>query len=261
MKKRGFFSQKVANLYICMILFSIPVVNQMNRKGKMRKVYVFIILCIISLLVLPTQDAFSYTDGEIKELEAKYKERIKEDPKDAASLSGLGQVYWDQDKIRPALSTFRTAIKVNPEYPIPYFFIGKAYFLENKEKKALTYLDNFEKKMDNISSRTREMDAFYVDKLHYLVYVNSVFKNYVKIMDLCKKILKINPMDQEAHYDMAVCYYLHYHKRAMAFDEFEKVIQINSTSRMADMARYAIDYIRSNPSSRNIEDFSFASEE
>ena len=243
-----------------MILFIMQTICDFTEGEKVRKISVLIILFMLMTAFISAQYVFSYTDEEYKAREIRYKERIKEDPKDAASLSGLGQIYWQQDKTRAALSVFKKAIKVNPEYPIPYFFVGKAYFLESKADKALTYLDQFEKKMDAISGRTKEMNAFYVDKLHYLVYVNSVFKDYTRIVRLCRKILKIDPEDQEAHYDMAVCYYVHYHKKAMAFVEFDKVIQIDPDSRVADMARYAIDYIRRNPNSREIEDFSFLDE-
>ena len=77
----------------------------------------------------------------------------------------------------------------------------------------------------------------------------------------CERIIELKSNDQTAHYNLAICYYNYYHNRPGAYKELQKVIEIDYATSIAERAKFFIDYIRRNPDSRVIPDFSFILEE
>jgi len=74
-------------------------------------------------------------------------------------------------------------------------------------------------------------------------------------------ITELDPNDAKARYNLAVYYYNYEHNRVRAFRELKKVILLEPKSRMAAKAEFFIDYLRRNPDSRIIGDFSFMDED
>ncbi|MFH1847512.1 MAG: tetratricopeptide repeat protein [Candidatus Omnitrophota bacterium] len=193
--------------------------------------------------------------------EALCRERISLNPADYAALTQLGMIYWQEKKRPAAIKLFRRAVKIAPDYPIAHLLLGKAYFFEQKPEKGLAQIDIFQEKMEKLPKLDENSTDHYVDDLHYICYMYSTLKRYRDAKKICGKIIKLRPDDQRAHYNMAVCYYMHYHNLSKAYSELQKVIQLDESSRIADMAKYYIDYMRRNPDPRSISDFSFVYEE
>ncbi|MFH1798246.1 MAG: tetratricopeptide repeat protein [Candidatus Omnitrophota bacterium] len=189
------------------------------------------------------------------------KRRISLNPGDYAAITQLGQVFWEKKNRKAAVKLFKRAVKMAPDYPISRLWLGKAYFFEQKFEKGVEEFSAFKEKMKTLPKMDKGTIDFYVSTLHYLCYMYSTVKEYDKALEECKGILKIKPDDQTAHYNTAVSYYTYYHNRSLAYSELQKVIEIDSTTNLAGMARYYIDYMRRNADSRVMSDFSFVYEE
>jgi len=201
-------------------------------------------------------------DASWNTAEGLLKERLLRDPKDAVVLTWLGEIYWDKEKRRDAIDLFRRAIKIKPDYPPPYYFIGKAYIFEKKKDKALKYFDIFERKMGSFISAAdnRTLRDFYVTALYYMAYVNSTLKRTDEVVKYYTKIIEIYPDEQRAHYNLAVCYYKYLNKPRDAYSELQKVVEIDADRSLSDKAELFMDYMRRNPDPRYSEDISFIEE-
>ncbi|MBL7072622.1 MAG: tetratricopeptide repeat protein [Candidatus Omnitrophica bacterium] len=189
------------------------------------------------------------------------RKRISSNPADYVALTQLGRIYLEEQKYKKAIKFFKRAIKIAPDYPMARFCLGKAYVLKKEPEKGLLELDIFEEKMDLLSKMDEDTVDFYVETLQYMCYIFSTVKRYDEVIERSKKIAKLRPNDQRAHYNLAVCYYNYRHNRSRAYNELQKVIGIDPDTRIAAKAEYFIDYMRRNPDSRIIGDFSFIDEE
>lgn len=213
----------------------------------------FIFLVVVSGWA--AEEEFSLRDAE-----RIYKERIARSPSDHQALTNLGIVYWEEGKRKNAIRSFRKAIKLNPQGDLPYYYIGEAYFSERKSEKAIKYFKDFRKRLPDISSLDTEDFNYYISILQDLGYRYTTLKEYNSAANVFKKIIKLDPKNQRARYNLAVCYYIHFNKRAKAYQELKKVIEIDPQSRTAAKAEFYIDYMRRNPDSRIIGDFTFMEE-
>jgi len=189
------------------------------------------------------------------------RKRLSLNPADLAALTQLGEIRWRQGKKREAIKLWRRARKTVPDYPVSYFYLGRAYFTERKPEKADRQFDIFMEKMDDLPETGEDTKEFYAGALNYISYCYFSRKEYEKSMDICRKVLEIDPDNQRAHYNMGVIYYNHYLNRSRAYSEMKKVIDIDSHTLVAERARFFIDYLRRNPDARIIGDFGFMEEE
>lgn len=208
------------------------------------------------------KDIFDLAEkGQYREAEEICRKRISLNPGDYAAIVQLGRIYWDRGKKRTAISLFRKVARRVPDYPTAHLFLGRAYFFEGKPGKGIAEFDVFKEKMELLPDLDEEATDAYVANLHYIAYMYSTQKQYDEAIIECRKIIKMRPDDQMAHYNLAVCYYTHYNDRSRAYPELQKVIEIDGDTRMAGMAEYYTDYIRRNPDARVIGDFSFIYED
>lgn len=189
--------------------------------------------------------------------EKELKETLASDPNDYSATVELGILYWDQKKKSPAIRQFRKAIKLYPEGPVPYFYLGEAYYLERKPEKAANQFDLFEEKMDLMKDMDEEMTDYYVDKLNRMGYLYTAMQNEKKAAGCFRKMIKLKPDEPKGHYNLAVCYYQYYNNRPKAYKELKKVMELAPKTRIGDKAEFYIDYMRRNPDSRIIGDFTF----
>lgn len=216
---------------------------------------IFIYCAIFCVLIASTALAESLPQDE-KGL----KEAIAADPSNSSAITELGIFYWDQQKKNAAIKQFRKALKIYPDGPLPYFYLGEAYYLERKPEKAVDQFDIFQEKMDQIPDMDEEAIDFYVEKLNHIGYRYSAMQLKKKAAETFKKMIKLKPDDPKAHYNMAVCYYQFYNNRPRAYQELNKVIELAPNTRIADKAEFYIDYMRRNPDSRITGDFTFMDE-
>ncbi|MBL7158531.1 MAG: tetratricopeptide repeat protein [Candidatus Omnitrophica bacterium] len=216
------------------------------------------IAAIAFIAVFMTGKTFLFADYAADE--KILREAVAKNPKDYEAATQLGSLYWDVGKRRAAIGLFRKAMKTAPDYPPPYFFLGQAYILERKPEKGFAQFNFFEKKMEALPGIDENAADFYSMALHAISRAYFRMKDYKKAASICKKIIKLNPDNQAAHYNLAVCYYIYYHQRSKAYSELKKVIDIRPSSRIAAKAEFYIDYMRRNPDSRMIGDFDFIDE-
>ena len=189
-------------------------------------------------------------EKRLREAEEICRRRISLNPGDYPAITHLGEIYWEKGNRPAAIKMFRRAMKIAPEYPTPHIFIGRAYFLERKPEKGAAEFDIFIKNMDRLPEMKGKTLDFYISALHY---INSFYLDdhmNEKALEGYKKIVELDPEDQEGHYGLAVVYYNHYHNRSKAYASLQKVIELDPSSKMADIAEENIDYIRKVPDSR-----------
>jgi len=196
-----------------------------------------------------------------REAEALCKKRVLLNPEDYIAIAQLGEIYWHTDKRKGALKLFKKAVRLAPDYPYGRFLLGRSYFFQHKYKGAVKEFNIFKERMESLPEMDEETIDFYVLALHNICYMYSSLKRYDMIARECERIIELKPSDQSAHYNLAICYYNYYHNRPGAYKELQKVIEIDHATPIAERAKFFIDYMRRNPDSRVISDFSFILEE
>ena len=199
--------------------------------------------------------------GDYDEAEDICRSRISLNSGDYVAITQLGQAFWYKGKRSSALKIFKKVIKIAPDYPVAHLFLGRTYFFQNKTRRAFKEFEVYIEKMDMLPEMDDENKDGYVSNLNYICYLYSTQKKYDDAMRICHKAISLDPEDQAAHYNMGVYYYVNVHNRSRAYSEFQKVIDIDPGSRFADDAKYCVDYMRRNPDSRIIGNFSFVYEE
>lgn len=199
-------------------------------------------------------------EGRYKEAEAVCKKRITLNPSDYVAMSDLGNIYWLMDKRGAATRLFKKVVKHAPNYPIAHFLLGRSYFFANKHKDGLREFDIFKEKMGLLPKMDDNTVDYYVSILQAMGSMYHSLKRYDLIERECNRIIELRPDNQLAHYNLAVCYYQHYRNCARAYKELKKVIDIDYATKIADSAKFFIDYMRRNPDPDYKADFSFMEE-
>ena len=213
-----------------------------------------IFLIVTAFTQIASSESFQQDERALKDL-------ISSNPSNYSAITELGILYWDQQKKSAAIKQFRKAIKIYPDDPLPYFYLGDAYYLERKPEKAIEQFDIFQEKTDQIPDMDEAAIDFYIEKLNHIGYRCTAMQLKKKAAETFKKMIKLKPDDPKAHYNMAVCYYQFYNNRPRAYQELNKVIELAPNTRIADKAEFYIDYMRRNPDSRIIGDFAFMDED
>lgn len=216
-------------------------------------------LFIVLLTSFPQDNAYGLF-GKMSVRERAVREKLSKNKEDVMALTRLGEIYWKEGKRRVAMTCFKKAVKANSEYPPPYFFLGKGYFFMDDKTRGIEQFDLFEEKMDKIIKENASYRDFYLSSLKYISYMYTTDKRYDEVLRIYKKVIELDPDDQKAHYNLAVCYYRFYQNLPMAYKELNIVIDLDTDSFLADKAEFFIDYMRNNPDSRYISDFTFIEE-
>ena len=195
-------------------------------------------------------------EGRFDEAEAVLRRRLSLNAGVHVAVLQLGQIRWERGRRREAMKFFSRCVKMAPEYPTAHLYLGKAYAFLKDMKKAAQEFRLFKEKMDRLPPMDEETVDFYVSALHYISYIHSVAKEYALAVKENEKILQLRPDDQGARYNLAIAYY-YLGKTSRAYDELRKAVDIDPVSDVADMAKYCIEYIRSNPDPRMKKDLSF----
>ena len=142
-----------------------------------------------------------------------------------------------------------------------HFFIGRSYFLKREFDKAVEELGIYKNIMKTLPKMDEKAKKLYINDLFYLSEVYFSLKKYPEAREELEEILRLNPKEPDAYYNLGVYYYIYEHSRSKAYSNFKKAIDINPSSEAAKSANYAIEFIRSNPDSRFAPDFSFIDRE
>lgn len=200
-------------------------------------------------------------EGRTDEAEKVLKKRISLNNSDYIAMTELGYIIQDRGDRKTALDLFKTSVKIAPDYPIAHFYLGRLYFLMRETEEAVSELKIFKEKMRLLPKMDKSTKKMYIDSLYYLSEVYFTLKRYEEARRELEEIIKIDPQEQNAYYNMGVYYYVYEHSRSGAYRSFMKAIDIDPASHVAKSSKYAIEFMRNNPDSRVIPDFSFIDKE
>ncbi|GEM_PF-1179479 len=201
-----------------------------------------------------------FESEKLDEAELMLKKRISLNSADYIALTALGQIYQDRGDGKNALNLYEAASRIAPDYPIAHLFLGRAYFLMRRYDEALYELKKFKEKMallPNMDSRTKKM---YINSLYYLAEIYYTLKQYNDFKAQAEDVLRLDPKEQDAYYNLAIYFYVAERKRSEAYKYFKKVIELDPGSEIAKRSEYAIEFMRKNPDPRMAPDFSFIDE-
>jgi tetratricopeptide (TPR) repeat protein len=86
-------------------------------------------------------DAMSSMDtSQIEELTRQLEEATAKAPNDVRSLLMLGNGYYLRGKIAQAVDTFRIAVKINPNIPYAYYYLGICLYRNARIDEAIAEL-------------------------------------------------------------------------------------------------------------------------
>jgi len=200
-------------------------------------------------------------EGRTEEAEQVLKKRMSLNNSDYIAMTELGYIIQDKGDRKTALDLFKTAVKIAPDYPISHFYLGRLYFLMQKNEEAIAELLMFKEKMRLLPRMDKVTKQMYLDGLYYLSEVYFTLKRYEDARKETEEIIRLDPRQQNAYYNMGIYYYVYKHSRSDAYRSFMKAIDIDSASDVAKSSKYAIEFIRNNPDSRIAPDFSFIDRE
>lgn len=211
----------------------------------------------ILILLISTSPGFAQN----VDTEESFKKRIAEDKKDYAAMTGLGVIYQQTGNRQGALRLFKKAISANPDYPVSHFFLGRLYYSMQKPNLAVKEFNIYRNSINNVTLSDEMLKKEHINNLGQISDILFQLKKYNDAKIVMEEIIKIDPKEQSAYYNMGVYYYIAEHNRPRAYQEFNKAIKIDPSSAISKKARYAIEFMRNNPDSRISPDFSFIEQE
>lgn len=200
------------------------------------------------------------SEGRLNEAEAILNKVAENNDKDPVVLVLLGELYCEKGDRNKAIKFLNKAISLDPKYPIPHFYRGKTLFLMQKLDEAAEDFNLFMKKMRPLVKSSEEK-SFYIARLHEISHIYFSFKRYEEAKKVIDEVLSIDPNDQTATYNTGIYYYVYERNRPTAYQYFSRAAQINANTRTAGRARYAIEFMRTNPDPRIEPDFDFLDRE
>ena len=200
------------------------------------------------------------SEEKLDEAAAILTRHIAKDSKDESALSLLGDIYRRKREHGTALKYLNKALSINADYPPAHLYLGKLYFSMQRFDEAVNEFDIFRKIATDYGIMITDQD-FYIGNLQDISLLYFSIKRYKEAAALLNEILIISPSNQVALYNFGIYYYQSERNRSMAYRYFTKAIEIDPKSSVAAKARYAIEFIRTNPDPRVTPDFSFIDQE
>ena len=142
-----------------------------------------------------------------------------------------------------------------------HLFLGRLYYLMRRETDAVREFSVFKEKMALLPKMDTDTKKMYIGNLRYISSIYLTLKMHPECLRTLGEILRLDPKYQDGHYDLGVYYYMAEHSRSKAYDEFKKTLELDPGAYTGKKAKYAIEYIRANPDSRVVADFSFINSE
>lgn len=199
--------------------------------------------------------------GDYKGAEEALKIHVAANGRDYRAMAQLGAVYIEMGEKKRAAKYLNDAVKLDPDYPIAHLFLGRLYFMSQKGDEAIRQFRIFIDRMKPLVASANQNIGVYISSLHYITDVSEDLKRYDMMKAAIDEILRLNPKDQSARYNLGVYYYNGAHDRPKAYQSFKAAIDLEPASEIAKRAKYAIEFMRSNPDSRVEPDMSFIDQE
>jgi tetratricopeptide (TPR) repeat protein len=190
------------------------------------------------------------SEGKYDEAQALLRKRLSLNQSDYIAMTKLGEIYLERQDRPKALSLFEAAVKIAPDYPLAHLYLGRLYFLMRRPDSAIRELNIFKKKMKLLPKTDEATRKMYITSLQYLCEVYFTLGRQEDFYKEIKEILKLDPKNQMAIYNLGIFYYNYRHDRGRAYELLEEVIAVDPESEMADRAKAAIETIRRKPDPR-----------
>ncbi|NQU74116.1 MAG: tetratricopeptide repeat protein [Candidatus Omnitrophica bacterium] len=170
------------------------------------------------------------------------KKRTAMNPSDVTAVTYMGIALEELGNWKQAKGLYETAIKRNPEYPTPHYYLGKLYLTRIKDtERALKEIGIFKEKSKELLEVDETAGEAIIAAQHTLVYIyHEILRDYKKAVWEGRKLVKLAPDDQGAHYNLALSY-IYLDKKSMAHREFKKVIDINPDAKLGWHAKGMIE--------------------
>ncbi len=81
-------------------------------------------------------------EGKLEEAKRLYRKVVKIDPNNVQALNNLGVIHMSQKRYKWAITRFKEAIKIKPDYPDAHYNLACLYAQKNDAAQSLLYLKN-----------------------------------------------------------------------------------------------------------------------
>lgn len=166
------------------------------------------------------------------------RKRIRAYPREAASYLLLGQSYEDHGEIAKAVSIYETALRRKLEDPFVHFYLGRARYRQGRMDEAVAELDTFKGLVDPGETKARAAASGILAN----IYVEFE-KDYRKAISELRSLADLDPSNRETRYQLGVAY-AYSGQFQHAYREFQKIVDEDPKSEIAQYAESAIQYVR-----------------
>jgi tetratricopeptide (TPR) repeat protein/peroxiredoxin len=137
--------------------------------------------------------------GYFEQAEAFFEQALKNDPKSAEALYGLGSAYLQQQKPAEARDCFRRALQLHASYPgtLPNAW-NNLGILDAREGKTDLAIEHFQ--------RALQIDPEHTVALQNLGSAYRQKKDWPQAKRMLERALALNPDDPEANYSLGMVY-------------------------------------------------------
>jgi len=133
--------------------------------------------------------------GDIKGAEAAFLKVTEMDPEYADGWVNVGRARVQEGNMEAAEQILNKALEVNPNLAKTHFFLAMAIKPMGRYDEALEHL--------RTAAGQYPRDRVVVNQLGRVLFLK---RQYKEAIDEFKKVLKIDPEDLQAHYNLMLCY-------------------------------------------------------
>ena len=133
--------------------------------------------------------------GDIKGAEAAFLKVTEMDPEYADGWVNVGRARVQEGNMEAAEQILNKALEVNPNLAKSHFFLAMAIKPMGRYDEALEHL--------RIAAGLYPRDRVVVNQIGRVLFLK---RQYKEAIDEFKKVLKIDPEDLQAHYNLMLCY-------------------------------------------------------
>jgi tetratricopeptide (TPR) repeat protein len=133
--------------------------------------------------------------GDLKGAEAAFEKVAKMDPKYADGWVNIGRARLQEGNLAGAEEVLRRALAIDPKLAKTHFFLGVTLKNDGRYDEALQHL--------RAASDLYPRDRVVLNQLGRVLFLKRQFTEAVEPF---KKVLRIDPEDLQAHYNLMLCY-------------------------------------------------------
>jgi tetratricopeptide (TPR) repeat protein len=154
---------------------------------------------------------------------------VKRFPASEKLRLGLAVAYFAQLRYDKAVPTLKAAIELEPESPLGYFFLGKAFVLLSNERDLFNdaWVDLDFQKYSEL--RPNDPIPYYVRAVRLLRQDSSEDNQRDEALRLLQKTLEIDPSFPEAYLELGNVYFKN-KQYQQAIDAYQRAVDLNQAS-------------------------------